>query len=288
VNVFPTQIEEQLMTVAALAPHFQVELSRVGHKDVMKVLVEATEATGKAGIAAFEAAGRELATELKRHVGVTVLVDVAEPGKVARSQGKAVRIVDNRPKDRLMSRGVGRDHEEKRAAIRKGAAGYFARHGFDRASMAGAAKACGVSKALVYHYYDSKEALLFDIVNAHLTDLVTVVEAAKDEGVRGLIGAILLADADAEHKLQLDALGVLVDEKRAPLVALQRRLVVILSTALAEVAPDLDKTRLHAITMLVFGILNWYYMWHRPNKGLSRADYTELAADFVLGGLRAL
>lgn len=99
VNVFPTQIEEQLMTVAALAPHFQVELNRVGHKDVMKVLVEATEATGKAGAAAFETAGRELATQVKRHVGVTVQVDVAEPGKVARSQGKAVRIVDNRPKD---------------------------------------------------------------------------------------------------------------------------------------------------------------------------------------------
>ncbi|MDQ7070999.1 MAG: TetR/AcrR family transcriptional regulator [Rhodobacterales bacterium] len=189
-----------------------------------------------------------------------------------------------------MARGVGRDHEGKRTAIRKGAAGYFAQHGFDRASMAGAAKACGVSKALVYHYYDSKEALLFDIVNAHLTELVDVVEAAENDGVRGLIGAILLAyaDADAEHKLQLDALGVLDDDMRAPLVALQRRLVVILSTALADVAPDLDKQRLHATTMSVFGILNWYYMWHRPNKGLSRAEYSELAADFVLGGLRAL
>lgn len=189
-----------------------------------------------------------------------------------------------------MPRGVGRDHDAKRAAIRKGVAEYFAEHGFDRASMAGAAKACGVSKALVYHYYDSKEALLFDIVNAHLTELVSVVEAAKPEGVRGLIGAILLAyaDADAEHKLQLDALGVLPPDKRDPLVALQRQLIAILSQALAEVAPDLDKTRLHATTMSVFGILNWFYMWHRPGRGLSRAQYSDLAADFVLGGLRAL
>jgi len=189
-----------------------------------------------------------------------------------------------------MARGVGRDHEEKRAAIRKGAAAYFAEHGFDRASMSGAAKACGVSKALIYHYYDSKESLLFDIVNAHLTELVAVVEAAQGDGVRGLIGAILLAyaDADAEHKLQLDALGVLPSDKRAPLVTLQRWLIAMLSQALADVAPDLDKTRLHATTMSVFGILNWFYMWHRPGKGLSRSEYSDLAADFVLGGLRAL
>jgi len=189
-----------------------------------------------------------------------------------------------------MPRGVGRDHDAKRAAIRKGVAGYFAEHGFDRASMAGAAKACGVSKALVYHYYDSKESLLFDIVNAHLTELVSVVEKASGGGVRELIEAILLAyaDADAEHKLQLDALGVLPDEKRAPLVALQHRLIVILSQSLADIAPNLDKVRLHATTMSVFGILNWFYMWHRPNRGLSRSEYSDLATDFVLGGVRAL
>ena len=63
-----------------------------------------------------------------------------------------------------MPRGVARDHDEKRAGLRAGAATYFARHGFDRASMSGAARECGVSKALIYHYYDSKEALLYDIL----------------------------------------------------------------------------------------------------------------------------
>ncbi len=61
--------------------------------------------------------------------------------------------------------GMARDHDEKRAALRKGAADYFAAHGYDRASMTGAAKHCGVSKALIYHYYASKEALLFDILD---------------------------------------------------------------------------------------------------------------------------
>ncbi|MDJ0822765.1 MAG: phenylacetate--CoA ligase [Paracoccaceae bacterium] len=95
VNVFPTQIEEQLMTVQALAPHFQLELNRVGHKDEMRVKVETLPDTVELG----DQAGQELAGKVKQVVGVTVRVDVSAPGGVARSQGKAVRIVDNRPKE---------------------------------------------------------------------------------------------------------------------------------------------------------------------------------------------
>jgi phenylacetate-CoA ligase len=97
VNVFPTQIEEQLMQVPALAPHFQVELNRVGHKDEMRVRTEA--ALGHESAEARAAAARALKGKIKQVVGVTVEVDVADPGGVARSQGKAVRIVDNRPKE---------------------------------------------------------------------------------------------------------------------------------------------------------------------------------------------
>ncbi|MDX1779972.1 MAG: TetR/AcrR family transcriptional regulator [Thalassovita sp.] len=191
-----------------------------------------------------------------------------------------------------MARGLARDHDEKRAALRKGAAAYFATHGFDRASMTGAAKSCGVSKALIYHYWASKEDLLFDILDEHLGELADLVEAARAEGMRGLIRVILeaYADADAEHKLQLDALGVLPADKQAPLIAAQRRLVDIMSDAVLQEAPQLQDNpdRLRAATMSVFGVLNWFYMWHRPGKGISRADYAELAADFAIGGLKAL
>lgn len=191
-----------------------------------------------------------------------------------------------------MARGLARDHDEKRAALRKGAAAYFAAHGFDRASMTGAAKSCGVSKALIYHYWGSKEDLLFDILDEHLSELLEVVEAQQDAGMRGLIAAILeeYADADAEHKLQLDALSVLPEERQRPLIGLQLRLVDIMSTTVLDVAPQLtgDADRLRAAVMSVFAVLNWFYMWHRPGKGLSREAYADLATDFVIGGLKAL
>ncbi|MFV2035077.1 MAG: TetR/AcrR family transcriptional regulator [Halocynthiibacter sp.] len=193
-----------------------------------------------------------------------------------------------------MARGIAKDHEKKRAAIRRGAAGYFATHGYDRASMTGAARCCGVSKALIYHYYASKEDLLFDIVNTHLSDVAERAEAVSGEKdrLRRVIHAVLLAyrDADAEHKLQGDAIGALPSQKRAPLIALQRRLVDTMGMALAASNPGklLDKDAAYQATMAVFGMLNWFYMWHRPGRGIDREAYADLVTDMVLGGIGAI
>ena len=86
VNVFPTQIEEAIMATPGLAPHFQIELSKPDRMDVMEVICEGSDAQ----------AGAALATRIKDSVGVSVKVTVGAPGSVARSQGKAVRIVDKR------------------------------------------------------------------------------------------------------------------------------------------------------------------------------------------------
>ncbi|MCK0140897.1 phenylacetate--CoA ligase PaaK [Aliiroseovarius sp. F20344] len=96
VNVFPTQIEEQLMDVPALSPHFQIELVRPGRMDEMHIHVEMAEGQSQEGA---EAAARALSSKIKSNVGVSAKVHVADGGKVARSEGKAVRVVDNRPKE---------------------------------------------------------------------------------------------------------------------------------------------------------------------------------------------
>ncbi len=97
VNVFPTQIEEQILKCEGLSPHFQIELSRSDRLDVMTVHVEAlpTAATSDAR----QASAKELSHHIKSVVGVSARIDVAEPGKVERSAGKAKRVVDNRPKE---------------------------------------------------------------------------------------------------------------------------------------------------------------------------------------------
>jgi len=91
VNLFPSQIEEELLTVAGLAPHFVCVLTRPGRLDELCVRVEARE-PGVDRSAAAEA----LAFGVKEKFGVTVTVDVLDPGGLERSQGKAQRILDMR------------------------------------------------------------------------------------------------------------------------------------------------------------------------------------------------
>ena len=96
VNVFPSQIEEQLMATGGLAPHYQIELYKSGRMDAMRVYVEANpDATDELS---KTAAARMLTKRIKDMVGVSTEIIVGDPGEVERSQGKAKRVIDNRDK----------------------------------------------------------------------------------------------------------------------------------------------------------------------------------------------
>jgi len=95
VNLFPTQIEELIMGIPALSPHFQLHLSREGRMDQLAVHVECRP--GTAGPDAAEA-GATLSTRVKNTIGVTVTTSVEDPGTIERSMGKMRRIVDHRPR----------------------------------------------------------------------------------------------------------------------------------------------------------------------------------------------
>ncbi|MBO6507885.1 MAG: phenylacetate--CoA ligase [Roseibium sp.] len=97
VNVFPTQIEEQILKCDGLAAHFQIELVRSGRMDAMIVHAEAT--ASQSSSEARAASARELAHHIKSTIGISASIEVHEPEKVARSEGKAKRVVDNRPKE---------------------------------------------------------------------------------------------------------------------------------------------------------------------------------------------
>ena len=89
VNVYPSQIEAQVLAVAGVSGHFQIEMTRVGRMDAMTVVVESADD-------AREALGAVLARRIKQMLGIAVAVRVGVPGSVARSPGKAVRVVDLR------------------------------------------------------------------------------------------------------------------------------------------------------------------------------------------------
>jgi phenylacetate-CoA ligase len=91
VNLFPTQIEELVLKTPGLSPHYQLELYKQGNLDALTAHVEAEPGAGDAA-----AVGNALKQSVKELIGVSIDVEVHEPGGVARSEGKAQRIVDNR------------------------------------------------------------------------------------------------------------------------------------------------------------------------------------------------
>ena len=94
VNVFPTQVEEQLLATEGLAPHFQIELVREGRMDAMRLHVELLP-----GVTDRRTPAAALSKRIKDVIGVSSEIRVADPGGVARSEGKAVRVVDRRSKE---------------------------------------------------------------------------------------------------------------------------------------------------------------------------------------------
>jgi len=97
VNVFPTQIEERVLQQPELAPHYQLRVSRDGRLDVLTVLVERKPDAAASDDAAIAIA---LKKDSKDYVGVSARIEVRDPGKVARSEGKAVRVIDGRKQER--------------------------------------------------------------------------------------------------------------------------------------------------------------------------------------------
>ena len=93
VNVFPTQVEEQLLSVDSLAPHYYIEVSKDGHLDAIEIHVELA---GGADTGSKKEAEAALKHRVKSYIGVSAKIKVHDPGGIPRSEGKAQRVVDKR------------------------------------------------------------------------------------------------------------------------------------------------------------------------------------------------
>ncbi len=99
VNVFPSQIEAVLGREPRLAPHYLIEVRRPHSLDELEVMVEMQpELAGKLGSQEISALAQTAEHLIKAYIGLAAVVRVLEPGTIERSQGKAKRVIDRRPK----------------------------------------------------------------------------------------------------------------------------------------------------------------------------------------------
>ncbi len=98
VNVFPSQIEEVLMTIPQIEPHYQIVVDRKGHLDMVEVWIEVGEDIFGETMGQLEKFERSVQQRLYSVLNIQVQVKLKEPRTIARSEGKAVRVIDKRPK----------------------------------------------------------------------------------------------------------------------------------------------------------------------------------------------
>ena len=197
-----------------------------------------------------------------------------------------------------MARTRASDFAEKQQDLLRNAAAVIAEQGMDKASMSQIAERAGVSKALLYHYYPGKDALIFAIIHTHLAEVDAAVEAADDEALadrdrlRKPVGAVLdvYRGADNEHIVQLNAKRALTADQQQQLAAIERRIVRRFSLVIDRINPELRNGRplLMPVTMSLFGMMNWVYMWFKDGGPVTREDYADIATTLILEGVKAV
>jgi AcrR family transcriptional regulator len=196
-----------------------------------------------------------------------------------------------------MARTRAASYDTQRQLILETAAQAFAELGFPSASMNDIARRCGMSKGLLYHYYPSKEALLFAVAEQYTKRLVELVEevekrvAEPTKRLPELIRAFLdeYQTSQARHMVLLHDLRFLPEAEQRSVVANQRRVIEAFVAAVraAHRLPD-DFPLAKPVTMMLFGMMNWTFAWLKPGKGMSYAQYAELVTEVFTAGVAAL
>jgi AcrR family transcriptional regulator len=187
--------------------------------------------------------------------------------------------------------------DDQREQILAAAARLFASRGYTAASMNELAAACGVSKATLYHYVRDKQGLLAQIAAGHVARLeallaeVAAQQLPPQEHLRALILRFMQAYANAEHEHRVltEDVKFLAETERERVLGGQRRVVSAFADAVAALRPALRQAGLDkAVTMLLFGMINWTFTWLRADGPLTHEALAPIVVDLFLGGLDAV
>jgi AcrR family transcriptional regulator len=197
-----------------------------------------------------------------------------------------------------MARPKSASHDLKRDQILDIAAQCFADTSYPATSMNTIAAAGGTSKARLYHYYDSKEAILFDLLDRHTQRLLALIgesQAAAERrnlddraALHELIRRFLLEyeKAVTRHIALLNDTQFLGDAQRQLILDRQRDVVAAFTRFLKRAYPQrLNPRNQAAVTMMLFGMINWTFTWLRPDGAMSYAAFADEVIAMIEHGL---
>ncbi len=194
-----------------------------------------------------------------------------------------------------MARPQSPDYDQRRQLILDQAAGLFATQGFHSASVASIADACGTSKALIYHYFSSKEEILFGAMADHVGLLLeTATEAMAGDlppadklrdVTRKFLG--IYRSSRPRHVVLMNELKSLEPSQRKQIVGLERDVIAVFEALIGDIggaAMDDAHTRTVA-TRLFMGMINWTYTWFEEGGAMTSDQVADMAAETFITGL---
>jgi AcrR family transcriptional regulator len=187
------------------------------------------------------------------------------------------------------------NYESKSQAIMDCAAALFAKEGYPSAKMQDVALACGATKSMLYHYFPTKDDLLFAMLMEHLERVVQGVEeaiagtGAPRDKLRVMVETYTQKSAQSRrrHMIAMQDVKYLPKTKQAPLIELQRKLTDRVSELLQQLNPGLPLPVYKPYTMMLIGMLNWTDMWYRTGGAMKPQELCDRMSRLFLKGFMA-
>ncbi|GHF10951.1 TetR family transcriptional regulator [Kordiimonas sediminis] len=197
-----------------------------------------------------------------------------------------------------MARPQAEDYDERKQSILDTAARVFADGGYHKASISQIADACGMSKSLIYHYFKSKQSMLYHAMLDHVIELdklaqeVMAMDISAEERLKKIIRRYLIVYENTvpQHHLMINELKSLTAEQKAEVVGLQNSVVHAFADLANEISPlPFEKHKAKtAISMLMLGMVNWTYIWFKPDGPVSSEQLAAIITKMFIDGLKGL
>jgi AcrR family transcriptional regulator len=196
-----------------------------------------------------------------------------------------------------MARTRSENYDGIQAGILRNAARLFATRGYERSSIGDLVEACELSRGAIYHYFDSKEAILFAMLDSLVRSLLAHLEQAVAGGGAPLEKFARVIEAFVEHNAQspeaqivlLNDLGALKVREQRQIVQTERKIVELVGKVLTAIDATRKMNRKNArvYTMMLFGMINYTYTWYDAKGPIKPKEFAQMAAGLFLRGFLA-
>ena len=174
----------------------------------------------------------------------------------------------------------------------------FAKYGYNATSIKSIAESCKVSKSLIYHYYFSKEDMLYDIAQSHINKLISIIDdcsrlrfETNQLKLKNIISQFMIEYKTSKnrHKILIQDIEFLKPSRQKKIKSLQMKVVRSVAEILKKINPQIDEVKdLIPVTMGLFGMINWTFTWINPSGKMTYKDVSDLFTSIFINGLKRI